>query len=150
MAGAQPGGQGNHGIASNTKILGVTAVVFLRQLAAGGQYLLPGFEALVCGLDHVAGNVDAARQRIIAHDSPFAGGGQRVLVIDTRPLDLDGNFTLGEVVDTDLVDSGAVSLVVVVDPKRFEFCRHWLWHLFPSTSLSRRGRRSYKLSATPL
>ena len=107
--------QGHHPLRRQARPGRVAAVTGFGQAAAGDQHRVTLAELRVGGGGHVAGHVDPAHQREAAQDLALAGAGQRILVVDRRPLDLDHHLARRELVQRQRLDAATVAGVVVVD-----------------------------------
>ena len=115
LAQVQAARQSHHPLRRQARVGRIAAVAGFGQAAAGDQHRVALTELRVGGGGHVAGHVDAADQGEVAQDPALAGAGQRILVVDRRPLDLDHHLARRELVQRQRLDAAAVAGVVVVD-----------------------------------
>jgi hypothetical protein len=73
-------------------------VVRHAEVVAGDQHLVAHRDRVAVGADDLAGEVDARHQRGDPGDLALGDRGQRVLVVDARPVDAHGDLAVAEVV----------------------------------------------------
>src|SRR5690606_20094934 len=110
LAHAQPRRQRHHRIGRNARDFRIAPVAGFRQAAAGDQHLLTRLDLGRRRLDHHAGEIHAAHQREAPEAAAAAGAGQRILVVDVRPVDPDGDFARRQVGRRQRLDAGAVGV----------------------------------------
>ena len=114
----------NDPIASQSRVLGVTAVVNFREATAGDEHVIAGLVASVGrGLDH-AREIDAADQRVLAQDLAGTGRGERVLVVDVRVHHAHDDLARRQIIERELFKPRDDLLVDFVDAKCLETPAH--------------------------
>ena len=115
-----PAGSGITDVAGQAGEFRVAAVLRLGEAAAGDQHLLARRESRVGRGHDLAGEVDAADQRIATQDAALAGRGERVLVVDVGVTDPHHDVARAQVVERDLVETRDDAAVDFVDAE----CAH--------------------------
>jgi hypothetical protein len=98
LAGREAVGQCDDPVGRHPCVARPAAVVGDAEVVAGDEDLVAGGERVAVAGHDLAGEVDAGHQRRDARDLALGDGGQRVLVVDARPVDADGHLAVAEVV----------------------------------------------------
>ena len=101
-------------------MLGITAPITLTHAPTSQHHFIADLVVGSAGFQHRAGQIDARHHRELTHDLAFAGYRQTVLVVERGVFHRHQHITLGQIVESELLDGGDGFLAFLGQDQGFE------------------------------